>query len=249
MPISPADTLRILPASDAFPGSRLLAPVLPAQDAVRELTQWSDSPVNCILIVAFTVLTMLYLPRLVSILPHLFAGMMRWRAILGQEASIRLSRDRTAFALVMTVPFCLVVSRFDLLPLDRTDLSDPGVKTLAVVGIFAVYALLRQFLIRIAETRRINHDLYRIANNSGFNFFILLTLFAILTAGVSLVFGINELIVKKILYYETVFFFLLFLVRKTQILTNACNQFTAFLYLCGLEIFPAALLVISAVIF
>ena len=249
MPASPADTLRILPGSEAFPGSLLLAPTRPAEETARELAQWSDSPVNCLLIIAFTILTMLYLRRLVSILPSLFAGMTRWRAILAQEASIRLSRDRTAFALVMVVPFCLVVSRFDLYPVRYPALPDPGIKTCMTVGIFALYALLRGFLIRVAEPRRINRDLYRIANYSGYSFFILMTLFAVLTAGFCLVLGINDLAAKKILYCEIAAFFSLFLVRKTQIMSNACNQLTAFLYLCGLEIFPAILLVVSAIIF
>lgn len=249
MPTFPADTLRVLPASEAFPGSRLAVPSGPVGDAARELAQWSDSPLNCILIVAFTILTMLYLPRLVALLPHLFAGMMRWRAMLAQEASVRLSRDRSAFALVLVVPFCLVVSRFDLFPFRRPELADPGIRTLATVAVFAAYALLRQLLIRVAENRRISHDLYRIANNGGYNFFILMTLFAVITVGVCLVLGTNDLTVKNLLYYEFSFFFALFLLRKMQILSNACNQFTAFLYLCGLEIFPAALLVISSVIF
>ena len=249
MPTAPADTIRVLSGSEAFPGSRLLAPVLPSDEAARELALWSDSPVNCLLIIAFTILTMLYLRRLVSILPHLLAGMTRWRAILTQEASVRLSRDRTAFALVMVVPFCLVISRFDLFPVRWPASVGPGMKTGLIVGIFATYALVRQFLIKIVRPRRISHDLYRTANLSGYSFFILMTLSAVLTAGVCLVFGINDLTVKKILLYEIAFFFALFLIRKMQIMSNACNQFTAFLYLCGLEIFPAALLVVSAIIF
>ena len=249
MPFSPVDTLRVLPGSEAFPGSILLAPAAPADTAVREAAQWSDSPVNCLLIIAFTVLILLYLRRFVGILPNLFAGVVRWRAILSQEASIRLSRDRTDFALVMVVPFCLVVSRYDLYSVRWIEELDPGMRTLATVGVFSAYVLLRQFLIRVAEPRRISHDTYRTANNSGFSFFVIMTLVMVLTAGVTAIIGVNDLTVKKILFYELAAVFSLFLVRKTQIMTNACNQFTGFLYLCGLEIFPATLLVISAVLF
>ena len=58
----------------------------------------------------------------------------------------------------------------------------------------------------------------------------------------------NDLI-RKILLYEMAVVFTLFMIRRTQILSNACNQFTAFLYLCGLEILPAGLLVVSALVF
>lgn len=245
----PADTLRVLPAAEAFPGSLLLAPTRPAEESVRTLAAWSDSPLNCLLIIAFTILTLLYLRRLVSILPYLLSGLVRWRGLLNLEASVRLSRDRTAYALVMVVPFCLVVSRFDLYPARWLLTTDPGIRTCAVIGVFSAYVLLRQLLIRIGGAGRVSRDLWRIANDSGYSFFIVMTLLVVITTGLHAIFGVNNLIVKKILIYEITVIFALFLIRKTQILRNACNQFTAFLYLCGLEILPASLLVISAMLF
>ena len=244
-----ADSLRVLPASEAFPGSLLVAPSYPSDEPVRALTEWSDAPLNCILIIVFTMLTLLYLRRLVSILPYLLSGIARWRGLLNIEASVRLSRDRTAFALVMVVPFCLVISRYDLYPVIWPPEADPGIRTCMIIGIFTAYALLRQLLIRIGGSARVSRDFWRIANDSAYSFFIVMTLLVVITAGLHAFFGVNNLIVRKILIYEIAVVFALFLVRKTQILRNACNQFTAFLYLCGLEIFPASLLVISAMLF
>lgn len=243
------DTIQVRPASDAFPGSVLLAPSEPGGTLAHVVSDWGDSPVNGILIVAFTLLTVLYLRRLVGILPYLTKGLWRWKEILNLEASMRLSRDRSAFALVMVVPFCLVVSRFDLFPVRWPDLPDPGYKTLLIVGVFAVYALLRRFAARLAMPRRISHDTYRIASNCGYNFFIVMTLLMVATAGICSVAGVENDLIRKILLYEMAVVFTLFMIRRTQILSNACNQFTAFLYLCGLEILPAGLLVASALIF
>ena len=243
------DTLKVLPASEAFPGSRLLAPTEGDGSLGRALMDWGDSPVNDILIVVFTILTVLYLRRLVGILPYLARGLWRWKEVLNLEASMRLSRDRTSFALVMVVPFCLVISRYNLFPLRLLEGLDAGMRTLALVGIFAAYALLRRFLTRVAEPRRINYDTWRLAATSGYNYFIVLTLVLVATAGISSIAGVNELMVKRILQYEIAVIFAVFLLRRTQILSNACNQFTAFLYLCALEILPAGLLVASAIIF
>ena len=247
--VSLTDTLRVLPAAEAFPGSELLAPTRPDGALGRALVDWGDSPVNDILIVVFTILTVLYLRRLVGILPYLVRGLWRWREVPALEASMRLSRDRTAFALVMVVPFCLIVSRYDLLPLRFLETFDPGLRTLILVGIFAVYALLRRFLTRLAEPRRINYDTYRLAAASGYNYFIVMTLLLVATAGICTIAGVNEMTIRKFLLYEIAVIFAVFLLRRTQILSNACNQFTAFLYLCGLEILPAGLLVASALIF
>ena len=170
------DTLKVLPVSEAFPGSRLLAPTEGDGSLGRALIDWGDSPINDILIVVFTILTVLYLRRLVGILPYLARGLWRWKEVLNLEASMRLSRDRTSFALVMVVPFCLVISRYNLLPLRILEGMDAGIRTLTLVGIFAVYALLRRFLTRLAEPRRINYDTWRLAATSGYNYFIVLTL-------------------------------------------------------------------------
>lgn len=246
---SSLDSLRVLPAAEAFPGSTLLAPSEPETALARALTDWGDSPINDILIVVFTIITVLYLRRLVGILPYLVRGLWRWREVPALEASMRLSRDRSSFALVMIVPFCLVLSRYDLFPIRFLADWDPGLRTLAFVGLFAFYALLRQFLVRVAEPRRMNYDTYRMAAISGYNYFIVLTLLLVATAGIATLAGVNELTLKKILLYEIAVVFAVFLLRRTQILSNACNQLTAFLYLCALEILPAGLLVASALIF
>ena len=131
--------------------------------------------------------------------------------------------------------------------------SDAGFVVQASVDVAvapdAAYALLRRFLTRVAEPRRINYDTWRLAATSGYNYFIVLTLVLVATAGISSIAGVNELMVKRILQYEIAVIFAVFLLRRTQILSNACNQFTAFLYLCALEILPAGLLVASAIIF
>ena len=51
----------------------------------------------------------------------------------------------------------------------------------------------------------------------------------------------------KASYYVTGFLWGLYLIRKTQIMDTIDGQFTAFLYLCTVEIIPAGLLVASIV--
>jgi len=42
--------------------------------------------------------------------------------------------------------------------------------------------------------------------------------------------------------------YLIYLLRRAQILSMSCNSLTTFLYLCGLELLPAALMVVPAVV-
>jgi len=67
--------------------------------------------------------------------------------------------------------------------------------------------------------------------------------------GILYLVGADDLTVKTFLLIETGVTYLLYLLRRGQILSGSCNPLTTFLYLCGLELLPAALLVVPAVIF
>ena len=96
--------------------------------------------------------------------------------------------------------------------------------------------------------RRRGRDPYQLAGRLTLTFFIDLIVLLSVTVGVCLIAGVNELIVRNIIYAECAFGYLVFLIRRAQILSLFCNPFRTFLYLCGLEFFPTALLVVSAVV-
>jgi hypothetical protein len=70
----------------------------------------------------------------------------------------------------------------------------------------------------------------------------------LVTVGILALIGLDYSIVRLVLYGETALVYLLFLSRCAQILSLSCNHLRTFLYLCALEILPAALLVVSAVV-
>ena len=57
---------------------------------------------------------------------------------------------------------------------------------------------------------------------------------------------VEDAVVRWVLYGASAFVYLLFLHRFLQILSLSCNPLRTFLYLCGLEFFPAGLLAASA---
>ena len=66
------------------------------------------------------------------------------------------------------------------------------------------------------------------------------------TVGLLTLFHCPDMVFRVVIYVEIGLVYLLFIFRKTQILSLFCNPLRTFLYLCGLEFFPAALLVVSA---
>ena len=243
--ITSVDTLQVRPAAEAFSGELAAGA---AGDAAAAAASWADVPLNSIATIISVILLILYLGRLVHVFPYVFGSILRWKEAVNLEDSMGLIRDRGACAAVLVVPAALLASRYGLYAPDLINELPAWMQTLAVFAALLAYILLRRILTRAALPRKINHDLYQTADRAGYNFFIVAVLACGAAAGCLSLMGAEDLTIRNILYYILLFFFLVFLVRRTQILSNGCSQFTAFLYLCGLELFPAALLIASAIL-
>ena len=84
------------------------------------------------------------------------------------------------------------------------------------------------------------------ANRSFYNYLILLFLIVFpIGAAFKVLIG-NEYVTRTVILYITAFTYLFHIIRRGQIFASVCNPFTTFLYLCGLELLPTAVLVLSA---
>ena len=63
------------------------------------------------------------------------------------------------------------------------------------------------------------------------------------------VFGASYVVARISVIVALALSYIVFLIRKTQIMSNACGQVAAFLYLCSLELLPAGLLIASNFVF
>ena len=68
----------------------------------------------------------------------------------------------------------------------------------------------------------------------------------ILSSGAMIFFNADESTSKIVFYSETALFFLCAIIRTIQFLKSVCSNLRTFLYLCTLEIVPASILVLSA---
>ena len=248
VPIESAEPETIIRDAGEFFSGRLLLPTHGTDTAFNSLS-WADTPVNWGLITIFTILFILYLRRIVELLPYLLGGIGRWKVIVNLEDSMGRMRDRNGVAVIMIIPFCLACSYAGLLPFKFLSGLSPGLKTVGVAGIFVGFFLLRAILIEIVGNGKASRDYFQISNRSAYDFFILGTLTLILALGVMSFIGVDNGVMRRISYYILGFVILVNMVRRTQILSNGCNQFTAILYLCALEILPLAILIAAAMIF
>ena len=206
------------------------------------------SPICDILTLLSLLVIICLLRRTIEIFPSLLASLIRWKESINLFNSVKLSRDRNMIALSMIVPFCLVVTASGIYSPSYMSTMDEDTRFGITFGVFIIYIVLRTLLERICQPKRRNAQMYRCACISAYTFFILLTILLLSLWGILSVFNANPSSSKDAMLWLSGGIYLIFLLRKTQIFASSCSIFTAFLYLCALEILPTGALVASAVI-
>lgn len=230
---------------EAFRLGELLLRTVPA--GAGEVSAPVASLSMSILAVLFVILMTVLLRTFIHLIPFIADSLLRARGSVALESSVRVSRDRNTVALAMLLPMLLLAYRYRLYNPDFLADTHPDVRMGLIAAVFAGYLLLRLFMYAVLKPRR-RYEQFQIAHHATYTFFILMVILLLLTAGVMYIFNAPDSLIRLILYIETAFVYLLFLLRKAQILSLSCNHLRTFLYLCGLEILPTAALVVSAVL-
>ena len=195
------------------------------------------------------IVVMIFLKTIVEILPSVLACLIRWKENINIEASVRLSRDRDFSAIAMLFPFCLTVFRFRIYNPDFISNLPDSPRLWAIIGIFSAYLLIRKAATLMVHPRRMPQNTLSATEKSANTYFILLTLIRLLVDSTCSFFDATQNAIRLTSLWLSSLIYGLYLIRKLQIFASSCSLFTAFLYLCALEILPTGILVISDVIF
>ena len=199
-------------------------------------------------LISFFIILIL-LESLVEIFPSLMACMVRWKESVNLDASVQLGRSRDIIALAMMLPFCLIVSRYNLYSMSWMNGININGRTGIVIGIFIFYVLLRKFMEHVSRPKKANGKTYRTACKASHTFFSILTLILLCMAGVMSFIDTSAIVIKNAMLWVSTTIYLLYIIRKYQIFVSSCSFFSGFLYLCALEFIPTGAMVASAIIF
>lgn len=200
-----------------------------------------------ILVTAFVILALLELRNFLHVAPFLWDSVFRARGSVALENNVRVARERNQLTLILMIPAILFIYRYRLYDVSFVQRLTDDWRLVAVAGVFLGYLLLRTVMYLFLKPRR-RADNFRVAHRAGYTFFILLMLLAIAGVTILYFFRANDFIIKSFLYILSGIAYLVFLIRKTQILSISCNPLLTFLYLCGLEILPTGALIATAVL-
>lgn len=235
-----------MPPSDIFIQGKLEMSAVPVQEAAQAML-WDDFLLNRVLVVAAVLIGIAGLRDLLRLLPELLYCFSRPRASVSLEYNTSVVRMRNTAALISILPFCLLADRFGLFRPELWSAVPEEWSAPATVGVFLAYLLLRTVCSALIRLPRLSGTAADAVRRSPWNYFILLTLLMLLTVGLLYIFRPSDTVVRITLYAETALFFLLSLLRSGQILASGFSGLTTILYLCGLELLPAAALAACAV--
>ncbi|MGM9791532.1 MAG: hypothetical protein ACI3Y4_03920 [Candidatus Cryptobacteroides sp.] len=210
-----------------------------ALPAVQTQMSLTGKPLNDILSVVFLFVVICDIKDFFIIWRPLAPALARWKPLLALEYNMQLARTRNRLAGLLFVPFCLVADWAGLTPLTL----------LQFAAAMAVAGLLKWALSRILSHKRVSQDNWNAAVHACFTLFIVLSVISVLSAGIMGAFGVYENVARIVLYVETGLFYLLSLTREAQILNSNCGPLRSFLYLCALELPPAAVLASAILLF
>jgi len=204
---------------------------------------WSDYPLNRWMVLITIILLLASLNRFIYLLPYLFNTLLDWKANIRLEASVPRVRTRNFIAFIMAFPFCLIAGRYSLLSIETLKIVPASLSVLTVFGVMGAFLLLKNLTYYVLLPRNHTISCFKNARSSEANTFIVLVVVEMLTTGILTLFEVNDSTARLVILYEIGAFYLLLIVRKGQILSSACNHFSTFLYLCGLEILPIMVLI------
>ncbi len=208
---------------------------------------WGELPPNRIGVLVCVVLVLLSLKDIIRLAPALLYALDRVSGSIGLEYNVSKARMRNDIALVSALPFCLLLDRFAVYrPLywQWIPAAWSGAATLAVMLSFVV---LRWLCHRALRIRKLDQDRRSALLNGLYNHFIALCFISVPLAGILSACTLGDSAIRLVILGCTGVAFLLSLIGEVKIfLSSGHSALRTILYLCGLEILPAAVLAASA---
>ena len=210
---------------------------------------WTDILLNRILAVVAVALLILHMLDLFRLIPHLLYCYSRARGAEALEHSLGTARLRNLLAFSFSLPFCLVLDRFAVLRPTFWNVIPPAWSAPATIGLVAAFVIVRALFHAFFRPRRMSGEVVTTLRHNLYNYLLLMVPLMLLVTALLLIFPIDEALGRTILRALIAAIWGLSTLRSGQILAAHGAGLSTFLYLCALELIPAALLVAVVVLF
>lgn len=217
------------------------------QIALTQLA-WADVLTNKILVIVTAVIFFLELGLFIKFIPDFIYSFSTINTSISMSNNYSFSRSRATIALSFVLVVCLVADRFGVFscPWIMGKIAAPS--SLVLIGIMLVYLLLRLICSIVLRPRKLNSEQRFALRKTPHSYFIGLGVAFLATVIVAWLFKLDAQFVRTLLIWETGIVYFFSLLRSFKILRLSCSVMSSFLYLCGLEFLPSAVLIYSTFI-
>ena len=215
-----------------FPGGKLWMSDEPLEAIAREAS-WSQDPVHSVIALAAIVLLIVFMRDYFILWTPISRCLFRAKANIEMEHSIQLARTRNRAALLMLLPMWLIAERFSLLS-EQMWLS---------LAIMVGYLVVKRLIAELLPPRRLPAEARLAVRRALYTYGIVFAFVLMLTVGLWLLIRWDEAAMPWVVGIEAGAILLLSMIREGEILSAAYHPLVSFLYLCALELIPAAGLV------
>lgn len=213
---------------------------------------WGDVPAHTWMLLACAVIILFLLLEIYKLLPAMMGCLTRSRGNLEVEHSVSTARSRNTCARLLYVTFIVAADRYALYNASFiAPWSEPWLRLAELAAVLVAFNSLRLLMhALLLGLRRIrpHHETILALRRGIYNYFICLVLLMLISLCVLVAFRASDVAIRWCLWAELALFWLLALVREGQILRSFCSGLGTFLYLCGLEIIPASVLIASGLV-
>ncbi len=207
---------------------------------------WIDIGFNRILLVIAVLSAFIALKAVLQFAPQLFFAADRTSATIALEQNYSLARVRNRLALGSVLPVCLIADSYRLFRPDWWSYIPDEWSVLALMGVLLTYCLLRRIAALFFTPRRLPANNALALRRSPYTFFIFLVLSMFATLAPLRIVNLSSDIICWIFIAEIAVAYMFSIARIASVLRQNCKGLPTFLYLCGLEILPMSILVVSA---
>ena len=218
--------------------------LLPGEPVLAEVPASAIPAEVSISLIAFLILVIILLPSFTYSLSSIGDSILRTRGNVQLERNLSVARSRDVCAALMLLPV-VVALYFSGVP-SPSFVGGPALLGFDA-GLVVAYILLKSVLRASLRPSNIGKDVWKAAFLAPRTYFVGFGSVVAVTLTVFL-FLLNRSGLLMVLAVESALYLVFCIAREAQILGRECSFFTTFLYLCALELVPAAALVAAVVV-
>ena len=178
--------------------------------------------------------------------------MVRGRGNIEVEHSVSTARLRNTCARYLSVMLMVAADRYSLYNASFVaPWNQPWLRLVQLAAVLVAFNSMRLVMHAVLlglRRAKFNHEIVLALRRGIYNYLICFVLLMLISLCVLCVFRASDTTIRWCIWLELTLLWLLAMVREAQILRANCGGLTTFLYLCGLEFLPAAVLIASGLV-